>query len=707
MSRSQRPVWIAVLLLTACAALFWIERVHVERPGAHGLVSSDMDRYFYPAAVYLHRELRAGRLPLWNPYQLAGLPFLAAHQPAVLYPPRAALLLLLRPARALEVEAVLHLAIAGVFTWLFAARLGLCAAARASAALAFMFSSELQLRLYNPAFLATAVWLPALLWGVHRLLCAPRAANALVLGLLLALACLAGLAQTFLFEVQLAGAYGLFGLFAVAQPGRRARAAGLALAAGALALALSAAQLLPAFELARLANRGLEPLSLAQAAEGQLGVGDLLRGLLGALAPLFFGEAGGAPWGRLVAACLPLWACGFLDRERRAHWLFLGAAALFGGLFLLGSASPVFRLYHALPLGDVFRFPFRLSFLYVFCLCLLLGIGVEGARRALRGRGRAALAVPLGLAAWVVGESLLHNEVRYALPILWGEQAYAPPALIELLRARGLEGRVFVDGSLRRSPVLDPALGMLNGVYAVPAYEALLPAEYARSFARRRFWKGFQELDDDSRLARPQLLALLDALSVRFYASSLRPARALPGQPIPGRFGAVALSERAAALPRAYLVHEVLVEPDPERAARRLLREDFDPRALAVVERALPGLGRPGQGDAASLRAVEPARVSADVACAESCLLVTTELFYPGWRAHVDGAPAEILRVNGLLRGVVVGPGEHVVHFEYRPASFRGGAAISLAALFAVALGALAAASRYRRGSPGVEMGKA
>ncbi len=60
-------------------------------------------------------------------------------------------------------------------------------------------------------------------------------------------------------------------------------------------------------------------------------------------------------------------------------------------------------------------------------------------------------------------------------------------------------------------------------------------------------------------------------------------------------------------------------------------------------------------------------------------LLVLTDSFYKGWEAAVDGRPADIVLVEGILRGVYLSPGAHTVELRYRPASFRTGAVAFLA----------------------------
>jgi hypothetical protein len=70
------------------------------------------------------------------------------------------------------------------------------------------------------------------------------------------------------------------------------------------------------------------------------------------------------------------------------------------------------------------------------------------------------------------------------------------------------------------------------------------------------------------------------------------------------------------------------------------------------------------------------------------------EQFYPGWRATVDGRPAEIARWGGAFQSVAVPAGEHTVAFEFRSRWLGLGAGISGASL-----ALLAWAARASRGS--------
>jgi hypothetical protein len=65
----------------------------------------------------------------------------------------------------------------------------------------------------------------------------------------------------------------------------------------------------------------------------------------------------------------------------------------------------------------------------------------------------------------------------------------------------------------------------------------------------------------------------------------------------------------------------------------------------------------------------------------EECYLVFSEVYYPGWRAFVDGDEQEMLRADYALRAIRLGPGVHSVKVRYTPLYFRIGLLLSLAGL--------------------------
>lgn len=154
--------------------------------------------------------------------------------------------------------------------------------------------------------------------------------------------------------------------------------------------------------------------------------------------------------------------------------------------------------------------------------------------------------------------------------------------------------------------------------------------------------------------------------------------------------GDVKIYENLTALPRAWVVNRAEIVPDAEQVIARLRDPAFDPAGTVLLAEGavLDGLG----GGHAHITRYEAETVTIDVATDAPGYLVLTDTYYPGWQAAVDGRPAPILRADLVFRAVPLEAGRHTVEFHYRPASFRTGLWVSLAAallVLMVVLGAL------------------
>ncbi|MDP2660980.1 MAG: YfhO family protein [Dehalococcoidia bacterium] len=164
--------------------------------------------------------------------------------------------------------------------------------------------------------------------------------------------------------------------------------------------------------------------------------------------------------------------------------------------------------------------------------------------------------------------------------------------------------------------------------------------------------------------------------------------------------------------PRAFVAEEFVWIKDDQQALaaiRNSLKGAGPPPAGPLVldgapppglpaEASSPGAGR--AGGQASIVSYQPERVAVQANMASPGYLVLTDSYYPGWRAFVDGQEQPVLRAEYLFRAVYVPAGAHQVEFRYEPGSFRWGMAISISALALMALAAVIASVRRRRGLP-------
>jgi O-antigen/teichoic acid export membrane protein len=195
-------------------------------------------------------SVAAGRAPLWNPYILAGQPFLASGQNGALYP-LGVLFYLLPLTQAYGWFIALHLWIGAMGAWWLARTLGATRTGGIIAGLTFAFCGYLTVSYLWPMVVSTAVWLPALLATIEGQMQggARRATRTLLIGsVIVGLQFLAGHLEMSLYLLLTAGLYTALRLAGHlrAEPVRRLLLDGaVALALVVLGTGLAAIQLVP------------------------------------------------------------------------------------------------------------------------------------------------------------------------------------------------------------------------------------------------------------------------------------------------------------------------------------------------------------------------------------------------------------------------------------------------------------------------------
>jgi hypothetical protein len=146
--------------------------------------------------------------------------------------------------------------------------------------------------------------------------------------------------------------------------------------------------------------------------------------------------------------------------------------------------------------------------------------------------------------------------------------------------------------------------------------------------------------------------------------------------------------------PRTYFAERLFAARDIAAALARMAAADFRPGrdAVTIGERDPPENPVPGELRKLSVTA---GRIEADVVMPAPGLWVVGDTWFAGWRATVDGAATEVLRVNGVMRGIRIDGGAHHVEMRYVPRSFRTGCLISAVSAFVlIAAGGHALACR-------------
>ena len=394
--RASSPRKEALLLLGGLAFLlllfFWKNLIGF--PFARTFFWEDFIYQNYPYRAFLAEQLRSGTLPLWNPFQFGGMPYVADVQAAAFYPPNALLALFVSSGRLdavwVELLGIVHALAGGFFMGLLVRNRTRCTYAAAVAAIAWTFSGFFVVRMIHLNIISVIAWAPAILLLLILSVEKRSVSAALGGGLLFGLSTLAGAPQYTLYILFILGVYALTACARHSAEGGGKRLAPLlyllliVLTGGGV----SAIQFLPTTELTDLSMRS--EMTYEKSTECSMPPASFPTLLL----PRLYGNAAGwnnrGYWGPgkyfftwelatytgIVIVLLAGIALIFRPREKL---VLLGAAiALFGILLALGKLGPLHPLfYHTLPLYDKFRCPGRAILLTSFALILLAGRGAQ------------------------------------------------------------------------------------------------------------------------------------------------------------------------------------------------------------------------------------------------------------------------------------------------------------------------------------------
>jgi len=148
--------------------------------------------------------------------------------------------------------------------------------------------------------------------------------------------------------------------------------------------------------------------------------------------------------------------------------------------------------------------------------------------------------------------------------------------------------------------------------------------------------------------------------------------------------GEVRVYENLRAMPRAWLVSEVVsakAEKILQTIHSSLLPEGriFNPSQTALVEEPFTFKAKEWDEMAtAKVVHLSDTRMEIHTNSLSPSFLVLSEVYYPGWKATIDGIPTHIFQTNYVLRGVMVPQGGHLIKFEFKPMSFYLGLATSM-----------------------------
>ncbi len=687
---------------------------------------------FYPWRDLVFEAWSQGRVPFWNPYELAGTPLLANAQSGALYPPHMLMGILHVPtAIAMVLLAWFHLAVAGLGTYFLARQLGASRLGGSVSGLSFSLSAFMVAWTGLPSVITTVAWIPWLLAFLIRSFwqSAPSGARRFepLIGIALgaALLILSGHLQFVAYGFMAAAILLLWLTINEAlQPLRpsspmgedlqgvpKARdgswkakgfLAALSLCAGVL---IAAPHLMPVLEYSAFSHRRNMPSEEGYLAYQASAIQPYE--MVGIMHPVLVGSPSEAVQGIETPQPLSSYWPGYLKRggnfaegalglgpviigllllaRRRFDFRRWGGVALIGLLsFLLATGTAVGRmLYFAVPGWSSTGSPGRISVLFVLAMCVLAGVAATQDKEA-EPPEKWRMYVP------IAGMTMLALVSIYALMFALGDVTPLPPLSADLF-----------------STILTNSTGNPKALAAISTLIAALSIAYWLKQQRKAGWILLVAVFASFFLSVPQVLRwssssdlkldgpkservaiLNDAWDIWFAAPATAPPNTAALSRIHEFGGYDSLMHRES----IKLLSEVngqdpappangnmmFVKPsaDPRRLAAAGVSEVWSRSPSGLAKSAIEGPGR-AYTPAGKAEIVSENASQITLRATGPGWLVLKDRNMPGWTVKVDGKEAAL--VGGLWREVELAAGEHDVEMNYVAPGYQKGLAAGAA----------------------------
>lgn len=621
-----------VLLIAGLFAVcFWDVLI-----GVRSFYFRDFSHFGYPIAAHLKQRFWAGELPLWNPYNNCGLPFLAQWNTMVLYP--GSLFIALFPVPwAVNFFCLAHLVLGGFGMRHLMRKWTDDPAAADAAGVLFSFNGLALNCLMWPNNSAAWGWMP---WVVGSLSGRQNGNGGAIskAAVISTLQMLTGAPEVIVFTWVIAAALAPLRQWIF-----------LAVV-GLLAFCLSSPQLLPFLEL----------LGQSHRAAGDFGAGEWampLSGLMNFVAPSFGSET--TPHGPIL-----------LEGQKWTSSYYVGIVAL--GLALAGlqrnwKLAVLLAASLALATGAVglgfFRYPIKLVVVAVFCLVALAGLGIA---KLQIGRRSWSWVLPVILALDVairmpwqnptVPSGLLAPKSSRAANEAFSRSFLTLEAYDEL-RSRMLTNAA-ADLAIRREALLQN-LNLIDAVPKLDGFFSLYP-QREREFRRALYVSELSEVQP-----------ALDFLSVSRFSE--------PGS-------VTEWTPRTNALPLVTGGQTPIFLREGQ-ILRAMLEPSFDPRRTVYLWNGYSnslGAERKLSGESAGAvrlasRTAQEIRIQA--AGGNPGFAVIAEAYDSNWQAEADGKAARLFRANYNFIAVEMPPGAATATLRYRSRAFENGLGLAAGAL--------------------------
>jgi Bacterial membrane protein YfhO len=727
-----RPTRFAIVLVTLIVA-FFPDSILAGR----AFMFRDFGIFTYPNAFFQRETFWHGEVPLWNPLNNCGIPFLAQWNTVCLYPP--SLIYILLPLTwGLTLFLLGHFFLAGFGMYLLASQWTGNRLAAAVAGVAFAFNGMTLNCLMWSSNLAALAWMPWVILFVEKAFLAGQRRQIVIAALAGALQMLSGAPEIIVFTWLV-----LFALWIgrmIGDKQARIKISARIVFILALIVLLSAAQLLPFLDLLAHSERTISYGTSIWSIP--------LWGWANLFVPLFhcYKAPLGVyfqPWqdwtssyylgvGVLALAMLAV----ILAKSLRVY--LLAALAVFGFAVALGDQGFIYPMLLKFfpPLGFM-RYPIKFIFLSVFSVPLLAAFAVAWFQNCSSNQLARAWKWALSsliLFILIIGGILAYSHVRPFPTERWFqlcENGFIRVIFLALILGAVMFYRKIKDArrqiiaglllltfiwldvvthAPRQNPTVEASV--FNPGVLVQRMNPIPRSGEARAFMTRQshdlfYGSMLTDAYKDYIGRRCALLGdcnLLDNIPVAdgFYSLYVREQRGLfmqfffsPTNAFPDGLadflGISQISDPEKVLawqnrPSHLPFYSIGTKPEFVELSNTpalLLSQDFNPRKTVYLPPEAKASLNITNGTQVTIHQTHftSQHIELEVAAAAPAMLVLSQTYYHLWRAYVNGRPAKIFRANYAFQALEIPQGPSTVKLVYQDNMFICGATISTVTL--------------------------
>lgn len=687
----------------------------------------------FPWKHLTYDSLRSFIIPLWNPYQFLGMPFMASMKPLVFHPSN--MLFFLNEAIAWNAFLFLQLLFSGYFMYIFMRSLDTDNCGSFLSAIAFSFSSLMVCTLEFGSEGHVLLWLPMFLFLIRRYINTLSGWNILFLAIGTSISIFAGHLQYLSYIILTSITYAMYEAFRQ----RKLKYSIFIISGFLLGACISAVQLLPGIELYSQSYRYLTD-GYDMFSSGLLKFYNFLR----LISPDWLGNptTGDLRTGYIELSgyygIIPLFFTFYaIVRLHRTPYIrfFTVLFAIAAALSLSGVGQILYYLKIPLITGGIGG---RIFFIVLFSGAVLSGIGFAGFLRNIEYKKSLktlllftliiGICIGIGLYGNKTGQvfALTIRNIKYQLIVLGifiltsilflRVQKHKINTIIFCIIVIGLtyfdlfrmgyrfltfsntkflypktESVSYIKNQTqytlgRAHGITEPEIYTYFNLYGIETYNPLYPLKTAK-FLHALEGKENIILDNKYYVSQgKQLKYLFDLTGVEYIAvtKGVNPAEfyfqdSSTEKDLKKVFEDTThdVYANTTAYPRYGLFYDIHTGIDDGKALLLIRNRTYDFSKTLVIKESIPDIISSSSGSVQLVSSDVNSQVFR-VKSRSKGILYVSDVNFPGWQASVNGKITPVLTANYLFRAVKIPSGESDVRFWYYPFSFALGKWISI-----------------------------